>query len=433
MDRFKKIYKLPVILLVLLLAVLYTGRVIYVNSQWGKSTAAYLPDSGFETWNGLQISLGEEKIYHVAAFLDKYPAVQRYFRYEGSFYETYGGEDEVRAVENMLCVEMKVKNTSEEPQVISPPDEYRLHSGAYENLVDFRVFMDLNQTGNVLELRPGAETSFVLSYELNRKSFKKESYEHLLERDFSILIHGFPDMQYVALEHLEYEGADEEALAMYEQLVSADGIPDINGKEDTPPSTIIPMGGEYVKDGLCISCSSVFITYDNVHDYEGFDDSQIENILQNEEGEYYERGAVDREGNILPMWNSVRQEFYDATPGILFLTLDIYNSGSKKKSIQKIYPYLSYYVGKNLNGLEMLPYTTCENVEITDYFTDSSYELESHERGKVTFAYYFAEAGDYGVNLQEDPLWIDFNSAISPGKVNLKKENPGKGIFMRIQ
>lgn len=433
MDGFKKRYRWIVILAVLLLAGAYMARVIQVNQKYGKSSTEYLPDRAFKTWDGLEISMEEEKLYNIAAFLDKYPAAQRYYQYAGSIYEAYNDEEGIRDIENILCVEMKVRNLTEESRVIDPSNQYRLYSGAYgSGLTDYRVFEEVNQIGAALELRAGAEVSFLLCYDLNKKSFRKGSYEDLLERKFSILVHNFPDMQYITLEHLEYVAADEDAVSLYEQLVSADDSADPAVREDTQRATLLPLGGEYVTGGLCVSCDSIFVAYDNVHDYEGFDESMLPAILREETAAGQYSGAVDEEGNIMPMWSAVSQAFSDYKPSVVFVTLNLYNSSSRKKNIQKIYPYLYFYIGKNLNDVEMLPYTTCENVEITKTISSTSYEMEGYARGKITFAYYCVENDDYGVNLQSDPLWIDFNDT-SVGKVNLKKGNPGKGIFMRIQ
>ena len=88
MIDLKKFLKVLFIeLFVIALVILYGLRVTYVNRDNDKTEIQYVYDSVPAMTQNFEITIDEEKLYDTAAFVKKFPNIQKCFTYQGGIYE----------------------------------------------------------------------------------------------------------------------------------------------------------------------------------------------------------------------------------------------------------------------------------------------------------------------------------------------------------
>lgn len=398
------------------LVFVYIARVVYVNRNNGVTKVTYLSDDEPVTYNGLEITVEEEKLYDIAAFIDQYPQIQNYYKYEGSMYERYDDEEGLRATEYELVIKMNFNNVSGETKEI-PLMNYEIYSDAYYNGINPYLIDELNQIGDSLELSPGESKSFLISYDLNRLSFRSDHYEQLLEQPFSILISGYPHIQNINLNHLEYVQADEEAQEVYERLASAGNSKVVSEIKDTEYGTLLELGELYVTNGITIKVEDCWAGR-NVNDYPEYDSSAFSSERLQE--------IVQPDGSVA-VYRELDGTLIEDKTYLVFVKLKYINTTEQVRNLS-IYPFLHNYTGKKYFDIS---YTKWQGLEM-DETEDSGKRLEAGETGYVTYGYYVRLDTDKW-KFPDSALYLEF-SGISSNKTDLRKGVVGwPNIFLRVQ
>lgn len=405
------------ILSVVVLAFAYIARVVYVNRNNGLTKVTYLSDDEAVTYNGLELTVEEEKLYDIAAFIEEYPQIQKYYKYEGSMYERYDDEEGLRAIEYKLCVKLNFKNVTDKIQQI-PLVNYEVYSGAYSNGFYVGFIEELNQLSGdeTLGLAPKESRSLLISYDLSRLSFRSDHYENLLEQPFSILISGYPHIQNISLTHLEYVQADEEAQEVYERLVSADRTKQVSEIKDTEYGTMLELGEQYVKNGITVEVEDCQVVR-NVNDYPEYDSS----AFSTEESEE----ILEEDGTLAAYkWNGevVEEETY-----LVFVKLKCTNVTNQVKLL-KLYPFLHNYSGKKSNDL-CYKKQQAGNADGEGSFEE---QLQSGEIRYVTYGYHVRVNTDKW-KFPDGALYLEF-SGMSSRKTDIRKGTIAMPqVYLRVQ
>lgn len=419
----KKIKYVCGITICIIFFICYTVRILNVNKENDKTEVEYVSDDKVVQAGNLKISVAEQKLYDVAAYVNEYPEIRCLYTYKGSFYEAYNeGADALRSYKKVFLIKLNVTNIGKEIEEI-PYFEYKLY-------LDKNYAFDFNpmeveyiNKASGISVRPGHTYQVKLAYSISDKIFEKDVYKNLKNMDNSIMIDGYPTMKNIKLSHIKYIKADKKASLIYADLVKT------NNEEvmlpDTKENTILRQDEPYIKNGVKIYADSYEI-YQNKFD--GY-----KQLGKDVNGNIFDKSCIGSGDRIIQK-DQIGGKKQKGNYAIVIVNFRFVNETKSDESVS-FFPFLCNYTGKRIT--EYYYMNADKGLRHEKY--SSSYTVSGDTTVNVKCIFYFAqnfqgEEKDYKYYTGDESkkMYIGLND-VTPEKCNLEKGETDYGIFLRVR
>lgn len=430
--------KFAILFLCLFVFLCYLCRIADVNRDNAKTEIHYVSDESAvpvhgllyegeemaaedqKQVDGLELTASEETIYETAAFIEEYPEIRDYFRYDSDMYT----EDDLKAMKYVLYLELQFHNISDTTLDI-PYWDYQLYAGcSYHDGQNPFMVQDLNQASAVA-VQAGHSYTIQLAFILDERSFQSRKYDDLVSQKFSLQISGYPDIRHMELNHIRMVKADAQAVQVYESLTGADRSK-VETLPDTKEGTLLGVGESCVVNGARISVDSYEIQ-DNLYHCQDYGIP-----ADGEEGDLVKK-ATDEKGYPDSHYADVYAKTY-----YVFVTLRIRNDTPYPCQLPLSNITLHNYTGKegSITCSEFLP----ADSKIIHTANSAVYTIPAYGNELFTYG---TLVGDLDTDMSSarakhgwyldrgKKMYVSF-SIMAPKGVNLTKNDPGNGIFLQI-
>ena len=159
-----------------------------------------------------------------------------------------------------MCISLQFKNSAIEDKTIDLTD-YRIFGKVHSDGIDPFCTATLNNCESVINLPAGGQRTILLPYNMYQQIFREKTYKNLLNEPFSVMVSGYPNMQYISLKqlHLVKSAGKFDPFALKGQGDSK--------VEDTKQGTVVEPGEEMIENSIGATVLDVNIVKNisNVH------------------------------------------------------------------------------------------------------------------------------------------------------------------------
>lgn len=386
-------------------------RIAYVNRNNAQGKNSYISDTETVEYNGIQYTVTDEVLYEMPAFVEKYPQIQEYYMYNRDGATGRDNEETLRGLKYVLCISLQFKNSAIEDKTIDLTD-YRIFGKVHSDGIDPFCTATLNNCESVINLPAGGQRTILLPYNMYQQIFREKTYKNLLNEPFSVMVSGYPNMQYISLKqlHLVKSAGKFDPFALKGQGGSK--------VEDTKQGTVVEPGEEMIENSIGATVLDVNIVK-NIKKYKEFKKECLEGSV-----------SVKKDGTVLPSeecWRREGQEYY-----MVFIKVKMHNywQGS-----QEMYTAFNLYPNyKDDDDNVEMSYYSCDYTSSEDkraYFGT----IQENEDKVITLGYLL------GVPRKTDITKKDLYLNLNGGKkerykkepFNLRKGETRGYTYMRVQ
>lgn len=407
--------KLPLLLILSLLAIVYIARVTYINVSADPLKITYYTSEETIEHQGMEISLTEQKLYEVSAFVKEYPEIADAYTKEGNFYMQVGAPEAYESLKYIVAVKLQYKNQS---------------SG--EQTIDLTAFSLTNVTQSILQgvhppvvraingdiefsVAPGESKEVILAFELLGITIRNLTYERFRQEPFAIPVSSYPEAKTFILDNLELVEGEENDEADTPSLSQIQ-------KENTPAGTVLQTGGEIIDGNVGVTVKQVDIVK-NAKEYPEYDESAWMG--------YFKESFVNPDGTVKTIMEEtglpksyIRKGYENY---FIFVKLNVHNYSPGRTSA-----YIDYSLFNSSDTLaidnspEYASNRTDENEE-----SSGTVMLEPDEDLEIILGYARSIRND--CDIYSEPLYISNNSDTSGQTFDLSQGKGGYGIYLQIQ
>lgn len=415
--------KLPVLLILSLLTVAYVARVIYVNVSAEPMKITYYTSEETIDHRGMEISLTEQKLYEVSAFVKEYPEIADNYTKEGNIYMQANAPEAYESLKYVLAVKLQYKNQSSEEQTIDLTEFY-LTNITQSVLEGTNPSLATALNGDIsFPVAPGESKEILLCFDLLEITTRNLNYERFRLEPFVIPVSSYPEVKTFTLNRLELIEGEGDDRRDAKQNNEADKVsaPEIY-KENTPAGTVLKTGEEIMNGNVGVTVKQVDIVQ-NAKEYPQYDESAWMG--------YFKESFVNADGTVKTIMEDtgvpksyIRQGYQNY---IIFVKLNVHNYNQGKSSA-----YIEYSLVNSSdtlavsNSSEYCSYRTDENEK-----TSSTLPLEPGEDREVVLGYARSIRND--CNIYSEPLYITNNFDNGCQTFDLSEGKGGYGIYLQIQ
>ncbi len=401
------------------LLALYLARVLYLNRDLEKSRVTYVPDTESVTYDGMKVSVTEQVVYEMPAFVETHPGMEEYYHISTNLWAQSGDVEGFRSLKYVVGVKLAFHNVSEKKKEIEL-SAFRLSNKVQTIAQGADPYQLETLNGAVLhQIAPGETKEVFLNYDLFGAIIQNLNEKKVLSEDFSVTVSGYPDMKAIRLGHLSLVRAKGEFDPFdWEEQPAAQQVK----KDDTPSGTILPIGGECVTGGVGVKVESVDIVQ-NVKEFPNYQGDAWRG--------YFKRRFLKKDGTVTTIWEddhglptSYYKKGYENY--IIFVTLRFRNYTNQTASIYNVY---GLYDGK-------ASWDCPSDAEYTSALLEK--DEEDASQGVIragadqVLVLGYARSVRKDQDIRKMPLYIS-NDAVTTEYFDLEKGKCGFGKFIRIQ